>query len=42
VTPGYRRHTGPGGTPGAPGNTPASPLDTTPVLYDEDDRDGDG
>jgi hypothetical protein len=41
VAPGFRRHTGPGGLPGAPGNDPASPLETTPTLYDEDDGDGD-
>lgn len=39
VAPGYRRHTGPGGAPGAPGNEPASPLETTPVLYDHEDPD---
>ncbi|HET6848643.1 MAG TPA: hypothetical protein VFH74_07280 [Gaiellales bacterium] len=39
VAPGYRRHTGPGGAPGAPGNGPASPLETTPVLYDGEDED---
>jgi hypothetical protein len=42
VAPGYRRHTGPGGAPGAPGNAPASPLDETPVLYDEEDPQDDG
>jgi hypothetical protein len=36
---GYRRHTGPGGAPGAPGYGPASPLETTPVLYDDEDAD---
>jgi hypothetical protein len=36
IAPGFRRHTGPGGAPGAPGNGPASPLETTPVLYDEE------
>jgi hypothetical protein len=36
VATGFRRHTGPGGAPGAPGNKPASPLETTPVLYDEE------
>jgi hypothetical protein len=40
TAPGYRRHTGPGGAPGAPGNGPASPLETTPVLYDDEDADG--
>ncbi len=35
VATGFRRHTGPGGAPGAPGNGPASPLETTPTLYDD-------
>jgi len=42
VAPGTRRHTGPGGAPGAPGNTPASPLETTPALYDDEERREDG
>jgi len=40
VATGYRRHTGPGGAPGAPGNAPASPLEETPTLHGDDDAEG--